>query len=181
MNRFHPWRVRLVIVIIVIAAFAVHSSAVDLSVEMKSQAEKMVEALVTQQYEKFVAYTLPAVVDGVGGKEQMIKKLQTETTKMVHEGYRLNSVTLASSPDMFEAQGHLYGLLVETITMRAPGGTLTKESFLIGVSYDQGSTWSFVEGENFKEDTLKTVFPELVGKFVLPTQKEPTYVPDGSR
>ena len=99
---------------------------------------------------------------------------------MVNEGYRLNSVTLGAAQDVLEIKGHFYGVILETITLKVPGGLLNKESYLIGVSFDQGTTWSFIEGENMQEETLKKILPELAGKLVLPVKKEPVFMPQGN-
>ena len=62
-----------------------------------------------------------------------------------------------------------YAVVPAKLRMRTPAGVYVSESFLIGVSPDDGKSWEFVSGTSATPDTLKLLMPAVTDKLKLPT------------
>ena len=71
----------------------------------------------------------------------------------------------------------LYIVVPFLLEMKAPGGKLLQKSFVIGVSSDQGKTWTFVNGDQ-EMKKIKQVLPDLPDKLKLPERQKPTFEKD---
>jgi hypothetical protein len=55
----------------------------------------------------------------------------------------------------------------ETIEVKTPQGTVRRNSYLLGISEDRGTTWKFVDGSG-DETLIAKLFPDIPGTLVLP-------------
>jgi hypothetical protein len=60
--------------------------------------------------------------------------------------------------------------------MSVPGGTLTANSYLLGISQDGGKNWHFVDTAPFEDQTkLKALFPQYNSELKIPEKQRPIF------
>lgn len=152
-------------------AFAVDDpSAKQVVVE---RAEELTKALIKEDYDKVADLTHPRVVESVGGRKKMIEGMR----QLKEAGYELRSFKLDTPSEPVNARSELYIVVPGQIEMKVPGGKTLQKSFVIGVSTDEGKSWSFVNGD-LELDQLKKVLPNLPDKLKLPKRQKPVFQKD---
>lgn len=147
----------------------------DHAEEIRAAAEKMSDAMTNKDYAMLAEYTLPLIVDMMGGKEKMVEILEQSEMEMKNQGISFGSVTTGSPVDIKEINGKIYALVPQTVTIKVPEGTLIQESHLIAIS-DQGR-WYFIDTSPLDNDeTVAQVLPDLAGKMKIPAKQPPTLI-----
>jgi hypothetical protein len=59
------------------------------------------------------------------------------------------------------------------LEMTLPAGRALVRTWLLGISSDQGKTWTFVDGGNLNAAAVKRMFPNFPDKLTLPAKQPP--------
>jgi hypothetical protein len=137
----------------------------------------MYEAFLREDYEVFAQYTHPRAVELNGGKAATIALVKTGMAEMRQRGFTLKSAAVALPLQMVSAGRELHAVLPITIVMSAPGGELRAPSHLLGVSADQGRSWTFMDTGKLTAENVKLALPGYNPALKLPAKVEPTFVP----
>jgi hypothetical protein len=143
-----------------------------------SDAGQIRAAVLSGDHQRMVDYTHPAVVSGLGGKENFKKRLSEIDAEMAGQGFRVTGVTLGVPGELVASRGSVYGILPMTITMSGPNGAEGfKSSCLIGVSTDRGASWKFIDGAGVSGDRakLRKVLPDFPERLILPPVQAPLW------
>lgn len=144
---------------------------------VKGKVEEINQALIKEDFGKVADLTHPQVVRLMGGRDKMISVMEAGTKEMKAKGFAFRSVAVGNPSDPVAAGADLYAVIPFTLEMTAPGGKIVQKSFVIGVSSDQGKTWSFVNGDQ-EPKKIKQVLPNLPEKLKLPEQQKPIFMKD---
>jgi hypothetical protein len=141
--------------------------------EIKARAEESGKAMLTGDFGKLADLTYPKVVELMGGRAKMVAFLVKETSKMQSEGFEFLSVDIGQPGAVVKGGDKLFSLVPMTLKMKVPGGTLTGNSYLLGIS--DGRVWTFISGSDMDETKLKIIVPEAAGLITLPASKPPVF------
>lgn len=144
---------------------------------LKSQAEECASAFLSGEYERLADCTYPKVVELMGGREKMAAFVRKGMDEIKAEGFETISYTTGAPAQVLKVGGETYAVLPAKLRMKAPGGVLVGESFMIGVSSDEGKSWKFVSGNTASQDKLKILFPAAAGLLKFPAPKPPALEP----
>src|SRR5581483_10238949 len=154
------------------------ASGQTISENLKRLADESSQAFVKGDFGRVADLTFPKLVALMGGKEKMVAYLEKGTREMKAEGNVIFSM-VPGDPTQIETIGEqVFAVLPVTLKIKVDKGTLIGKSFMIGVSNDDGKSWTFVDGSNLDERKMTVLFPTAVGKLKLPTVGPPTLVPD---
>lgn len=143
--------------------------------EVKRRAEEYGRALIADQYENVVKLTYPIIIKNIGGDQKMIEVLIKGRKEMRSMGYDFSSITVGSSIEITRVQQKRFAVIPYTLKMKAPGGVLIKDSYLVGIDTQTNVGWTFIDGGTLDDSRLKLVIPEAVGKIRLPASRPPTF------
>ena len=153
---------------------AIHASAQTDAPHIKAEAQKCAQALLTGDYAGVVALTPPRVVSMMGGKDAMVATIRNEMEKDKGTGFGLKDIQFGEPEPGRRVGGSWFVSLVpQRMLMKVPGGRLQGDSYMLGISEDEGKTWSFLSIDAISDDQLAQVFPELKGKVQLPPKTKP--------
>ena len=153
---------------------ALHSYAQDPATAAKQAAQKSIDALLSGDYAQVVESMPKRVVAAMGGKEAALAMLKQQTSEKSAQGISFQSDTIGTPQPMQKIGAWLVTLVPQTVTLKVRGGHLVSDAYLIGISEDEGKSWSFVDSAAFakgKEALLAQVLPELAGKLRIPETK----------
>jgi hypothetical protein len=142
---------------------------------LKSAFEKATQcgdATVKGDLETLADLTHPAILKGMGGREAMIKAVRTGMGKMKDDGFQLESMKAEPPKILSHSGSSLYCIVPMTVSMKAPGNRITAKGFLLGVSGDDGATWTFLDGAK-GEKPLRTILPEIPQDLKFPSPQKP--------
>ena len=137
----------------------------------------MYEAFRRGRLDEFAAYTYPAVVKQMGGKQKMLEMLEKGLADMAKEGFRFVSGVVLPPTQIVKAGPEFHALLPLKQVMSAPGGELTMTGHLLGISADGGKTWTFIDSAKLTPGNVRQILPNYNPELKLPPKTEPKFVP----
>lgn len=139
------------------------------------QARAACEALVRGDLEKFVGWTHPKLVHAMGGRERLVETLKTGQRDMARQGIQLLSASIQSRVELTQGADDWFAVLPYDLEMSVPEGRALVRTWLLGISSDQGKTWTFVDGGSLNADSVKRLFPNFPAKLTLPAKQPPQF------
>lgn len=134
---------------------------------LQIQAEEMVKAFETRNYQTFANYIYPSLIEKFGGREEFIEfteksMAELKTTDAVIEEYRiLKTIQILRQPK------NIFAVMQTRMKMKMSGKPMSIVSSLVGVSDDKGENWKFITVNS--KDMIKPFFPQMVNKLkILP-------------
>jgi len=159
---------------VVTSSFAGPPQQDSQSAVVKRKAQEFSQALVKGEYGKVVELTYPKFVKESGGRDKVIASLEMERKRQKDDGLTLVSATVGK-PGEFLTQGENTFVMVKTTHafMHTADGKVGGQTYLLGISSDQGETWRFIQGTQLNNRDLRArVLPKLPPKLKLPAPKE---------
>ncbi|HUJ72894.1 MAG TPA: hypothetical protein VLZ30_11675 [Verrucomicrobiae bacterium] len=150
----------------------------DLRQVVRNEAQRCADALLSGDYETVIGYTHPRIVELMGGKGPMLETLKRSTKDMAAKGVAVEKIAISVPDQPKTSGGLLYAMIPETMTIKSPGGTTTKENMMVGLSYDAGKKWVFIDADALTDPATQKALPELVGKIAQTPAKPPVFVKD---
>ena len=153
---------------------AIPKSAV---VAAKRDAQASVDALLRGDFERFAAFVYPRALKFAGGKERMIASVQRGVEEMRAQGARLESASAGQPEQMMRAGADLLTIIPVEQVATVEDGQILFSSHLLGVSSDNGRSWTFVDTLKLTPENVRSFIPNFNSALKLPTSPTPTYVP----
>jgi hypothetical protein len=143
---------------------------------VEKQGTVMAKLLLKKDYKAFAAFIYAPVVKMMGGQEKMASYMEKSLKGMEEEGFSITKVTVGNCSRIIRAEKQLQCTLTETIEMKHSEGKLIQKSTLIGISDDNGLTWTFIDTHGATLKELQKTVKELSNELVIPEQEEPTMI-----
>lgn len=141
--------------------------------QILDNARKLSKAFTSRDYNTIADYTYPGILELVGGKVEMLKKLESDTKEMEAKGVKVISVTIGEPSDIYETEKEIQCILPQIITMEVPKGTMEAKSTLIAISSDNGKTWYFIDTSGNDIETIRKMLPNVSPEINLPPKEQP--------
>lgn len=143
--------------------------------ELRIKAEETSNAFFTGNLNKFVDLTYPKVVELMGGRAKMISLIENGLREMKAQGFEMSAASFESPKEVVAVGSQLFAIVPYTLKMKAPGGILTQQSYMLGISNSGVTKWTFIDATNVDEAKLKIVLPGAVGRLTLPKKQPPVF------
>lgn len=162
MLRKVPWLIVIALVLVTPAAAKGHEEAV------RRDVEAYFAALRLSDFPTLAELTCPEVVESVGGYGTFIGLLQQMDQARRAQGIEWGEVTVQSISDPVVAGDELHVLvkLVQQIELRS--GKKKKKTYVLGVSANDGESWTFVDATKLGGENKKKLFPNFNDALELP-------------
>ena len=137
----------------------------------------MAESFLQADYTTFIEYTYSKIVQLMGGKDKMINSLKNEVQKMKDNGVTFTSISVGLTEHIVNAGEEIHALVSQRLIMKVPGGTLAADSYLLAITSNGGTSWSFVDTAPLQnEETIKLIFPNYNMDLKIPPKAKPTFI-----
>jgi hypothetical protein len=144
---------------------------------VKAAAKQMSTALVNKDYKTFVKTTYPLVVAKTeGGTAKLAKDLEQQIADMAKDGTTILAAWPGEPSVIIDTAGEYQCTIPQKMTMRIPQGKITTETTLIALSPDKGKTWYFMDSADRSISKMRSMFPNISSRLVIPTSPEPVFV-----
>lgn len=138
------------------------------------QGKVMGEAFLKKDYNTFLSFTHPKVIELSGGKDSLIKAFQKELGSSIE----IISVEIGKPEKILKFEKTMQCVIKEKVVIRMSSVKMTNTPKLIGISYDSGVHWYFIEANPNAMEKVKTTFPELDAQIIKEVLEEPKYLKD---
>lgn len=144
----------------------------NVSAVLKVQAEKMGRLLIDNNFQEFIKYTHPKVIEMMGGDQKMIATLQNGFKDLDKQGIEFLSVKIGEASAIINVNNELQAVVPQKIEIQMGEKVIVSESSLIAFSFNSGKDWKFVDANGKTNKEAKTIFPTLSEKLIIPAKKE---------
>ena len=134
----------------------------------------MVKSLFEKDYKTFAKYTYPAIVKMIGGEDKMAQKLKKSFEQMESQGISFTNCSIETPTLFVRCKNEIQCTITENIEMKVPQGRLVTKSTLIGISSDNGATWTFIDTQGKDVKNLRLNLPNLCESLIIPPNDQPT-------
>lgn len=164
--------------IIFLSSFAVLGAQDKPEQIVKAKANEVAQATLKGDWNKVLDLTYSEVVRQGGGREKMLDAVKQATEQMTKKRVAFRSAKVSDPTQMVEVGDKRFAVVPMALEMKAPRGTLSIKSFLLGISSDKGKTWTFIDGAKANNVALKTLVADLPASLNLPEREKPVFKPD---
>lgn len=140
---------------------------------VKTQANKVAQALIAGNYNIIINSMYPKVVQLAGGKAKLLQAVTTGMNQMKARGIVFKSATVGTPGKFYKAGTEIHCLVPESITMQMGTNTLTTSSNLLAVSKDGGKNWSFLDLNKNTIAAIPKIFPNFNKDLKIPEPTQP--------
>jgi hypothetical protein len=164
-----------VLAVLVLVGPQLAAAAVDtptIKAAVKTDVEAINDALLHGDFDKVADLTHPKVLEMMGGRDKAIDVMRAGMRKMTAEGFAFLAAKVDEPSDPVAGGVDLYVVVPYLMSMKVPGGTMHKRTFVIGQSTDGGKTWRYVNGD-LDVAVVRRVLPDLPDGLKLPAKQEP--------
>ena len=148
--------------------------------QMQANAEKdasaMIKHVVAGDYSSFMTYIYPPLVEMGGGADKMLAAIEEVFSELDKEGITLDSMALGRISTPIKVGAQLQCTIEEFSEMRYKDTKIKQVTTLIGLSDNNGKSWTFIEsnGKSLKE--LQAMVPQLSNDLFIPAEGEPEII-----
>jgi hypothetical protein len=140
----------------------------------KEQANECARFLVRGDLKSLMAMTPQKIVDAMGGADAAVRKMQSGMMLNSLQGFFTNSAAVGDVQQIEKSHSQVFAVLPEVIDISMPLGFMRTESYLVGVSVDDGRTWRFVDAEGLRSlGNPQSIFPDFSSDLSIPPKKQP--------
>ena len=148
----------------------------EAKIKVKAEAKKMGAALVKKDYDVFVRSTYPKAVNNAdGGLKKLAENLKGQVERMEAEGNKVLAIWPGEPSNIIDTAGEWQCTVPQKLTMELPQGKLTTQTTLVALSPDKGITWYFIDAAERNLSAIRTIFPNISSKLVIPKPSEPIF------
>ena len=149
-----------------------HNVESEVRPQVLIDAEKMAKAFLKRDYVTYAEYTYAGLLEKAGGKEIFIQRIEESIKTTESQGSHHDSVIISDPSKSVMCDGQLQCLLrQETVISNTGHDTLRDITYLIGISSDNGKSWTFLNGARRMIQEVKKQFPNICDSLPL----EPKY------
>ena len=154
-------------------SFIVKGQSNPYSSQITEQGNKMINALLSKQYDSLLNFMYPKMIEILGGKEELKKSIRivVDSTKM-----KIISASIGKPNQIFKVKNEYQCLVPEILELKVKGGKLRAKSYLIAISQNEGKNWFFLDTAPGLQKMKKQI--KISKKIKLPQKEKPLFIPD---
>jgi hypothetical protein len=140
---------------------------------LNSAADKMKKSFAEKDFVTFCNYIPPEIVKKAGGKDKLIELTRNSLKEMEEQGFKIMSMTVDTPQKIINNQNNLQTIIQQNLTLKTKDGHMVVKAYLVALSRNMGKTWYFVDTSNMSLNELKSIFPFLSNKLIIPEKEQP--------
>ncbi|SEL41020.1 hypothetical protein [Parapedobacter koreensis] len=137
---------------------------------------------VTQEknYGAIADQTHTALVNAMGGREEMLAFIAAGMEDMAANGIRIDSVYFGDPGNFQQNEDIVYAFIPQVLVMTIPqpDQKMIVLSMLMAISDDGGNRWTFVDATGLDDAKLEYLFPDFQGNVPRPFTGKPIVLPE---
>ena len=139
---------------------------------LKSQGNTMCQAFSTKNFKTFTKYMYPKIIEMAGGEEKMVMALENKIKEMETQGVKITSAKIGEPSEIIIMGTELQSVVPQFLEIETGKETIVLESSLIASSTNSGTDWKFTDTAGKDIAKMKSVFPTLSDKLIIPAPKQ---------
>ncbi|TAL48380.1 MAG: hypothetical protein EPN92_03750 [Chitinophagaceae bacterium] len=132
-------------------------------------ADSMATAFMTKDWKTFTRFTVPSLVEMLGGEDSFIvftKEMLAEMPDSAIKEYTIRDVV-----QLVKTPGNWQAVVEQHLVFEADSMILNSTSYLVGISLDGGRAWSFLDPQG-ETGNARLLVPDLSPAIIIPKTKD---------
>ncbi len=134
---------------------------------VKSKIEQMGEAFMKEDFDAFIAFNHPSMIEAFGGKRMMTEMLLSNADAFRENKTKVLSIKFGEILDIQKTQSDLQAIVTQEIVFMTPQGQIKENQKLLAIQEFDSGEWHFVSIQNKSKEEIKTIFPQFNSKLNL--------------
>ncbi len=135
---------------------------------MQRDVDAMAGGLYSGNLDIVLDYTHPAIVEGLGGREQAREKMAAAVTPMLQKGCRVDAFRFPKPPEFVRTDVAVYAIVPTLMTLSMGDERTESLNYQFGV-LDQGTKkWKYIEGSRINAANVNSLFPDFPANYPFP-------------
>ena len=127
------------------------------------------KATLEMDFETLLNYTLPSVLDMMGGKDAALQVLKTTFDGMKAQGFVFEKADIISVSEIVKEQDQFRCVVEGYNQMKMSEQRISSKSYLLGIYNDADKHWWFIEAKQLKNKALAdTILPNFKTALDIP-------------
>ena len=135
--------------------------------DLNKSLDALRKCIFNEDYEQLAKYTHPEIIKMMGGKAKMIETTKSSIKKMREDGFSYESLGFKNPSLLIKNGDEIQFTITQEIGMRTPQNRILAEYSIIGISYDNGKNWVFIDTSGKSKDTMRKFLPFLSEDLVI--------------
>lgn len=158
----------LLFTIILLMSISTQVVGQDYDKQVIRSAKMMTSALEKQDFDEAIKYIHKNVIAMAGGADSM-KSIMKEAAEIKNnDGYEILQTVTIGPGSYIEAGEEIHTIVAQEQIFRLSDNKFKTDVYLLGVSEDNGDTWTFVNLEAYNQENIKIFFPNFNEMLRLP-------------
>lgn len=163
------------LIILLLLPFTLHAQD---TIIIKRQANMIAAATFKGDFKTVIDYTYPALIELSGGRDQMQKLITDRIKDLKSQGIISFEGSVGSPGHIYKAGDELHCLLPEEIIFRTNAGRYLARSYMLGISKNNGKSWTFMDVGSMPADVLHRLLPNFNDDLKIPPPLKPEFLPN---
>lgn len=157
-----------ILLITTLAFLAFSLQAQDYFGAIKKDVAKFNSAIVSQDYDTYIQYLNPDILEKAGGKEVMIQVEKDKAVANASVGFKTESIVPVKMSEIVNAGAELHTIVTQEEVIRVADSKFKRKAFYLAATRDGGETWTFVDLEPYTVDAIKLYIPDYNSALKFP-------------
>jgi hypothetical protein len=157
----------LSIIFLLFTTICITANAQD-TAKVRHDAEAMMQATINGDFKTVIKYSYPPLLKSVGGEDKMIAYLEKSLADMKSRNTIVKAVEIGPPGVIVKSRKKLYSVVPEKVSIQSNGVLVYVNSTLVGISYNNGVDWCFIDTGNLSDKQIKQIFPDVYDKLSIP-------------
>lgn len=158
----------LTLTFVLLSTYYTQLSAQNFDKAVLKAAKIMTMAIEKGDYDVAVTYVHPNVIDMAGGIESMKAILKDRAEIKRHEKFVVIQTNTISAGDYVHAGPEIHTIVAQEQVFKLGDSKFKTDVYLLGISTNQGKTWTFANLEAYNQKSIKLFFPHFNDILRLP-------------
>lgn len=131
----------------------------ELKTAISKSVADMGKAIQNENYDAFVEYNHPIMIQTYGGKQRTKDLLSATLQELKKSGYKVKDASLSQVHDVQFKQNNIQAIITQKLTLDSMSTDKTQLQKMIAISDNNGASWSFINIDGKTKEEIKAVFP----------------------
>ncbi|NJM52141.1 MAG: hypothetical protein HC846_01365 [Blastocatellia bacterium] len=136
---------------------------------LQIQADKMISAIVANDFETFTDFMFPKLIEMLGGRDKFIEFTKKELDKTTTAGVSILDYQVKKPIQILRVKKQIFAVLPTDLKMKVSDTKVFMQGSMVAISDDNGKNWTFIRVET--KESVRFLIPNVIDKLRIPKQK----------
>lgn len=131
-------------------------------IAMIVEVQKMGNALIEKDYDLFIEYNIPIILESIGGKRKMLDYFELIEESFRETGTKIKEVNVTDVPILIRKNGEFQSIIKQELVLETNGkGDNISLQKMLGITSKGGKKWQFMDISAKTFEEVKLLIPDL--------------------